>query len=79
MLIPTKHTDPSRNVLSVATELLEHIHQKRVVSFEDLREYLRTQRPGTDRIFVSAATLLYALGLIEYRRKTDAFEYTGPQ
>lgn len=78
MLKPTKHTDPSRSVLAVSAVLLARVKRRRTVTFTDLREHLRGQLPGTDRLFVPGTTLLHALGLIEYRTKTDAFEYTGP-
>lgn len=78
MLKPTKHTDPSRSVLAVSALLLGYVRQRRTASFKELREHLRAHKPGTDRLFVPAASLLYLLGLVEYRRKTDAFEYLEP-
>lgn len=77
MLIPNKHTDLSRNVLVVAADILEYLAKHRVVNFDDLRNYIRKKIPGADRNFIPALTLLYALNVIEYRKKNDSFEYIG--
>lgn len=79
MLKPTKHTDPARSVLAVAAALLHQLRRKRVVPFGELKAFLRDQGPGTDILFVYGTDLLFLLGLIEYRKKTDSFEYVGPQ
>jgi hypothetical protein len=77
-LRPTKHSDPSRTVLAVAAEILDRLRRQRVESFVELRRRLSQQGAGVASLFIPAISLLYALGLVEYRRKTDSFEYTGP-
>ncbi len=78
MLQLTKHTDPNRTILTVSALLLEHLQRKRVESFSELRIKLLDRAPGNEPLFVLSLNLLFALGLIEYRPKTDAFEYVGP-
>ena len=79
MLKPTKHTDPALSILAVSGDLLKILRRKRVTGIAELRQQLRKSRPGTDRLFGPGASLLFSLGLLEYRPKTDAFEYVGPQ
>lgn len=78
MLRPNKHSDPQLTVLPIAGELLKKIRQKRTCAIEDLRKHLEDQ--GADRVplLLPALAVLFLLGLIEYRRKTDCMEYVGP-
>lgn len=78
MLKPSKNTDPARSLLVVSASLLARLRRKRIETFVDLRDYLRREHEGTDRHFLPALNLLHLLGLVEYRIKTDAFEYLGP-
>lgn len=78
MLRPTKNTDPARSLLVVSASLLKRLRRKRVEGFVELRQFLRDAHSGADKHFLPALNLLYALGLVEYRVKTDAFEYVGP-
>jgi hypothetical protein len=43
-----------------------------------LRGYAKKSVIGGDVLFLPALNLLYLLGLVEYRPKTDALEYVGP-
>ena len=78
MLRPTKHSDPNNTVLPVAALLLAHLRRFRTESFATLRELVRKTNEELDSLFVPALSLLFLLGLIEYRVKTDSFEYVGP-
>ncbi len=77
MLRPTKHAHPDKTVIAVAALLLHRLKKQRVESFDGLRRYLSATREGVGALFLPALNLLFALGLVEYRPKTDAFEYTG--
>ena len=79
MLRPTKHSDPRRTVLPAAGILLAHLRRHRVESFSQLRATVRNKDDRLDVLFVPALNLLFALGLIEYRKKTDSFEYVGSE
>ena len=78
MLRPSKHAHPDRTVLNVAMLLLAHLRARRVAQYDALRTYVRRQVAGSDALFLPALNLMFLLGLIEYRPKTDAVEYVGP-
>lgn len=78
MLRPNKHSDPQLTVLPVAGTLLKKLRQKRSCTLTDMRKYVDDL--GSDRapLLLPSIALLFVLGLIEYRRKTDSMEYVGP-
>lgn len=78
MLRPTKHSHPDRTVISVALIALAVLKKKRLESFSDLRALAKEKVPGGDVLFIPAVNFLFLLGLVEYRAKTDSFEYVGP-
>lgn len=79
MLIPSKHDHPDQTVLSVSSVLLRQLRRQRIVPYADLVKFARRKVKGGDVLFVPAINLLYILGLVEYRRKVDSFEYVGPR
>ena len=78
MLRPNKHSDPELTVLPVAGEILKSLRKKRACSVPELRKVV--EKLGEDRLplLLPSVSLLYLLGLVEYRRKTDSVEYVGP-
>lgn len=78
MLRPTKHSHPDRTVISVSLLLLSHLKVRRVEPYDTLRQLAKKKVVGGDVLFLPALNFLYLLGLIEYRPKTDALEYMGP-
>ncbi len=78
MLRPTKHSDPNLTVLPIAAAILKKVRKNRACSIADLRKHI--EEVGSDRLplLVPSLAVLYALGLVEYRRKTDSMEYVGP-
>lgn len=78
MLRPGKHAHPDQTVIGVATTLLAQVRRTRLESYEDMRTFVREQVQGGDLLFLPALNLLFLLGLIKYRSKTDAIEYAGP-
>ncbi len=77
MLRPTKHSHPDRTVINVSLLLLGHLKKYRIEDYDKLRRNIRKQVVGGDVLFLPALSFLYLLGLVEYRPKTDAIEYTG--
>ncbi|EEP73097.1 hypothetical protein MCAG_03424 [Micromonospora sp. ATCC 39149] len=77
MLRPNKHSHPDQTVLAAATVLLAELRRKRAVPYADLRAVLDKASRGSDFLFTPAVSLLYLLGLVEYRATTDLFEYAG--
>lgn len=78
MLRPTKHSHPDRTLLSVALILLARLRSKRLESYDALRAHAKVVVQGGDVLFLPALNFLYLMGVVEYRPKTDAFEYVGP-
>lgn len=78
MLRPTKHSHPDRTVVNVALLLLKHLRKHRVDRYGELGVFAKKAVIGGDVLFLPALNFLFLLGLIEYRAKTDAIEYVGP-
>ena len=57
--------------------LLARLKARRVEEYDALRKIVK-KMSGGDVLFLPAMNLLFLLGLVEYRPKTDAFEYMGP-
>lgn len=77
MLRPTKHSHPDRTVINVSLLLLVHLKARRVDDYDALCRFAKKSVVGGDVLFLPALNFLYLMGLIEYRPKTDAVEYTG--
>lgn len=78
MLRPTKHSHPDRTVINVSLLLLGRLKSRRVEDYDALRKYSKKAVTGGDVLFLPALNFLYLLGLVDYRPKTDAVEYVGP-
>ncbi|WP_420844088.1 ABC-three component system middle component 8 [Lacipirellula parvula] len=57
--------------------LLLRLKEKRLVGYESLREHAQKSVRGGETLFLPAVNFLYLMGMIEYRPKTDSFEYVG--
>jgi hypothetical protein len=78
MLRPTKHSHPDRTVINVSLLLLARLKVRRVDDYDSLRKYAKKAVIGGDVLFLPALNFLYLMGVIDYRSKTDAVEYVGP-
>ena len=78
MLRPTKHSHPDRTVINVALLLLSRLKRRRVDEYTALRNYVKKSVIGGEVLFLPSLNFLFLMGLIEYRPKTDAVEYVGP-
>jgi len=76
MLTPRKHLDLDISVLRIAAIMLRELSRRGVMEFEKLRG-LVIRRVGIDGdlSFMSALSVLYLLGRIEYHLKNDTIEY----
>ena len=77
MIRPNKHSHPDKTLVSASTVLLRRLRKKRSESFDDLRQWLVKKESDAVGLFLPAVNLLFMLGLIEYRKKNDTFEYIG--
>ncbi|GGH93515.1 hypothetical protein CFY91_02570 [Pseudomonas fluvialis] len=78
MLRPTKHSHPDRTVINVSLLLLSRLKDRRIDEYDVLRKFAKKSVSGGDILFLPALNFLYLMGLVEYRPKTDAVEYVGP-
>jgi hypothetical protein len=78
VLRPTKHSHPDRTIINASLLLLSRLKTRRLDSYDDLRAYIKKAVVGGDVLFLPSLDFLYQLGVIEYRQKTDAVEYVGP-
>ena len=78
MLRPTKHSHPDCTVINVSLLLLARLKSRRLDDYDSLRMFAKKAVIGGDVLFLPALNFLYLLGLIDYRPKTDAVEYVGP-
>ena len=78
MLRPTKHSHPDRTVINVSLLLLARLKMRRLDDYDSLRKHAKKLVVGGDVLFLPALNFLYLMGLIDYRPKTDAVEYVGP-
>lgn len=77
MLRPSKHAHPDLTVINLATILLKHLKERRLEEYDKLLKFARKKVRGGDAIYLPSLSLLYILGLAEYRPKTDSVEYVG--
>ena len=78
MLRPTKHSHPDRTVINVALLLIERLKMRRVEDYGALCKFAKKSVTGGGILFLPALNFLFLMGLINYRPKTDAVEYLGP-
>jgi hypothetical protein len=79
MLRPAKHAHPDQTALYLAALLITHLKRRRIETYGELLQLAKTKVRGGDALFLPAVEVLYLLGLIEYRRKADSFEFVGPE
>ena len=77
MLLPNKHSHPDETVLAAATLLLKALRRKRAVQYDELKAVLDRKSGSADYLFTPAVSLLYLLGLVDYKKTVDTFEYSG--
>ena len=74
---PNKHSNPDQTVIGVAALLLKTLSKTGVEKYDDLVDLVDTKIEGGKYLLLPALNLLYLLGVIDYHKKSDAFEYVG--
>ena len=73
MLSPEKYMDLDKSVLMVASLILKYMINKRIVKVNVLFSFIESKvGDGINETFLSALTLLYAFGKIEYFDNNDS-------
>jgi hypothetical protein len=49
----------------------------RIEQYVNLLEFLQKKNSDAKTLFLSSINFLYIMGLIDYHKKTDSFEYIG--
>jgi len=78
MLRPTKHSHPDRTVINVSLLILVRLKKRRIEEYSTLQKYIKHLVIGGDILFLPALNLLFLMGVIDYKSKSDAVEYLGP-
>lgn len=77
MLIPSKHAHPDETVLAAAMAMLKVLRSERIVPYDRLLHAIKDRRGTALYLFSPGVSLLFLLGLVEYREGADSFEYIG--
>lgn len=76
MIVPTKHLDLDRSLLRVSSEVLRFMKKKRIASYPAVVQFVKSKIGDDGDIVIGPAlNFLFLIGRLEYRIKTDAFEY----
>lgn len=75
MLQPNKHSNPNQTVIAVAALILKTLRKHGVEQYDVLRDTVEGRIEDGKFLFLPAINLLYLLGVIDYHKKSDAFEY----
>lgn len=77
IISPNKHTNPNLTTVALTARAIKILSKRRTLPVTDLRKKITSVEDGTDKLFLPCLNLMYLLGLIEYRMKTDTVEYVG--
>jgi len=76
-LLPTKHSHPDKTVIALSVIVIKRLKKSRIEKFDTLLEFLEKKNDSAKSLFLPSINFLYLMGLIEYHKKTDSFEYIG--
>lgn len=77
MIRPSKHSNPDQTVIAVSALLLKRLSKVGVEKYDKLEELVANKVEGGEYLFLPSLNLLYLLGVIDYHKKSDTFEYVG--
>jgi len=76
-LLPTKHSHPDKTTIALAIIIVKRLKRVRIEQYDNLLEFLEKKNNDSKTLFLSSINFLYLMGLIDYHKKTDSFEYVG--
>ena len=76
-LLPTKHSHPDKTTIALAMIIVKRLKKVRIEKYDNLLEFLQNKNSDSKTLFLSSMNFLYLMGLIDYHKKTDSFEYVG--
>lgn len=77
MVKPSKHSNPNQTVIAISALLLKHLSKTGVEEYDKLEELVESKVEGGKYLFLPSLSLLYLLGVVDYHKKSDTFEYIG--
>lgn len=77
MIKPSKHSNPDQTIIAVSALLLNRLSKAGVEEYDKLEDLVGSKVDGGKYLFLPSLNLLYLLGLVEYHKKSDTFEYVG--
>lgn len=76
-LQPNKHSNPDQTVIAVAALILKTLSNHGVEQYDALCDAVEKKIENGRLLFLPALNLLFLLGVIDYHKKSDVFEYLG--
>ena len=76
-LQPNKHSNPDQTIIAAAALILKTLRKRGVEQYDDLCDIVEGKIENGKLLFLPALNLLYLLGVIDYHKKSDVFEYLG--
>lgn len=76
-LLPTKHSHPDKTTIALSVIIVKRLKRERIEQYDSLLEFLEKKNSDAKTLFLSSMNFLYLVGLIDYHKKTDSFEYVG--
>jgi len=76
-LLPTKHSHPDKTTIALSVIIVKRLKRERIEQYDSLLEFLQKKNSDAKTLFLSSMNFLYLVGLIDYHKKTDSFEYVG--
>lgn len=76
-LLPTKHSHPDKTTIALAMIIVKRLKKVRIEQYDMLLDFLQKKNGDAKTLFLSSMNFLYLVGLIDYHKKTDSFEYVG--
>ncbi|NOZ89856.1 MAG: hypothetical protein GXO60_01080 [Epsilonproteobacteria bacterium] len=76
-LLPTKHSHPDKTTLALAVIIIKRLKKVRIEEYDKLLGFLQKKNSNAKSLFLSSMNFLYLMGLVNYHKKTDSFEYVG--
>lgn len=77
MIKPSKHSNPDQTIIGISALLLKRLSKTGVEKYDKLEELVESKVEGGKYLFLPSLNLLYLLGVVDYHKKSDTFEYIG--
>lgn len=73
-----KHHNPNKTTITISAIILVRLKKLRIDNYTNLKKFVLKKQNGSEPLLLPSLSLLFLLGLVEYKPKTDSVEYIGP-